>query len=567
MGRPLQHRRQIKMALVAALALDVGFALVTTGVASAASTSAPRTSDSTAATAKAKAFATLKVLKPNVSVRRKGKSVFKLAHDGQKLRVGDTIQTDTGGEAEIDYTESSFTRLDVSTTFTLKHLTDNQGHRQVEGSLDSGRTWNRTTALTQSESFSQDGAGATASVVGSAFMAECDTAGHCTFTSVVDGLKLVTVDGEVKLLAPLEQCDSTAVDPNNATLCGVPTQVTADILAANAWILQNLFVDGIAGFPGPTITGTIVVTNGVVTFTPTPTPTPPPPPADTSTAPGAPTGASATPGNGQATVSWLAPASDGGREITGYTVTGAPGGTCSTSGALTCQVSGLTNGTPYTFTVTATNAIGTSPASAPSSSVTPTTGGCALTTLANPIVFDGSPGTGSPPATLGTCAMTSFGSDSQGTGGGVTSVDAPGGGSVTFSTALTHSIVGSGWATWSNGYVGDVYQVPSSSPVTLTMPSNTLAFSFYAEPNYFSQLNITATALDGTTSGAVPVQGASGAAYFGFYTTSGASPIVSIAASIDSPGGMAIGEFAIHQAPSEASITTPTTTEAVPPSG
>ena len=140
---------------------------------------------------------------------------------------------------------------DVSTTFTLKHLTDNQGHRQVEGSLDTGRTWNRTSALTQSESFSQDGAGATASVVGSAFMAECDTAGHCTFTSVVDGLKLVTVDGEVKLLTPLEGCDSTEVGPRTPPVwCA--REMTNDVLAANAWILQNLFLDGLAGFPGRT---------------------------------------------------------------------------------------------------------------------------------------------------------------------------------------------------------------------------------------------------------------------------------------------------------------------------
>jgi len=79
-------------------------------------------------------------------------------------------------------------------------------------------------------------------------------------------------------------------------------------------------------------------------------------------APGAPTGISATGGNGSATVSFTAP-SDGGSAITGYTVTATPagGGTpiTATGTSSPITVTGLTNGTSYTFTATATNAIGT----------------------------------------------------------------------------------------------------------------------------------------------------------------------------------------------------------------
>jgi Zn-dependent metalloprotease len=91
-----------------------------------------------------------------------------------------------------------------------------------------------------------------------------------------------------------------------------------------------------------------------------------------STAPRAPRSAMATPGNGQASVLWTAPENNGGSPITAYTVTASPGGrTATTTGATTAMVTGLTNGTGYTFTVTATNAIGTSSASPPSASVIP----------------------------------------------------------------------------------------------------------------------------------------------------------------------------------------------------
>jgi len=87
--------------------------------------------------------------------------------------------------------------------------------------------------------------------------------------------------------------------------------------------------------------------------------------------PGAPTNASASAAPGQATVSFTAPASDGGSPITGYTVTSSPGGLTGTCSASPCTVTGLTDGTSYTFSVHATNAVGSSAESAPSAAVTP----------------------------------------------------------------------------------------------------------------------------------------------------------------------------------------------------
>jgi Fibronectin type III domain len=85
-------------------------------------------------------------------------------------------------------------------------------------------------------------------------------------------------------------------------------------------------------------------------------------------APGTPT---LTPGDGTIAASWTAPSYNGGAAITGYTATASPSGkTCSTSGALTCTISGLTDGEKQAVTVKATNSVGAGPASA-SASATP----------------------------------------------------------------------------------------------------------------------------------------------------------------------------------------------------
>jgi uncharacterized protein (TIGR02145 family) len=89
--------------------------------------------------------------------------------------------------------------------------------------------------------------------------------------------------------------------------------------------------------------------------------------------PGAPTNIVATAGNAQASVAFTAPASTGGSAITGYTVTSSPGNFTSTGASSPLVVTGLANGTSYTFTVVATNAAGNSVASSPSGVVTPFT--------------------------------------------------------------------------------------------------------------------------------------------------------------------------------------------------
>ena len=92
-------------------------------------------------------------------------------------------------------------------------------------------------------------------------------------------------------------------------------------------------------------------------------------------APGAPIiGTATVVSSTTATVTFTAPASNGGASITSYTATSSPAGgtgTLSQAGSGTITVTGLTIGTPYTFTVTATNASGTGPASASSNSITP----------------------------------------------------------------------------------------------------------------------------------------------------------------------------------------------------
>jgi V8-like Glu-specific endopeptidase len=85
--------------------------------------------------------------------------------------------------------------------------------------------------------------------------------------------------------------------------------------------------------------------------------------------PGAPSDPQVTAGDGEAVVSFTAPSSDGGSQITSYVVQSSSGGSTAKGSASPLTVTGLAPGSSYTFTVAATNALGTGTPSLASSPV------------------------------------------------------------------------------------------------------------------------------------------------------------------------------------------------------
>ena len=182
--------------------------------------------------------------------------------------------------------------------------------------------------------------------------------------------------------------------------CGSCTGLTQSSGSATSTIITGLT-------PGATYTFTVTATNSLGTG----------PPSAPSNAvvvpvrPGAPTGVTGTSyANNQSVVSWSPPASTGGlhhhrllRDLVARATRRAR-----PPGSPSCTVNGLTNGTAYTFTVTATNAIGTGPASAASPPATPSVipGAPTIGTATNGV--SSATVTFTPPASNGGAPITSY---------------------------------------------------------------------------------------------------------------------------------------------------------------
>ena len=198
---------------------------------------------------------------------------------------------------------------------------------------------------------------------------------------------------------PLLSAQSSTVVAQTCASCTVELFASTSPVGSfgpGATYLSTAVADatGLASFGQPAggwpslVTATTTTTLGSTSeFAPNIIPTGPTPPS-------APTGVAATAGVGSAQVSFTGSNANG-SPITGYTVTAidqtvaARGGQTATAAASPITVGGLTDGDSYTFTVAATNGVGTGPASAPSNAVTPTQAGGVTVTSVSPRLGQG----------------------------------------------------------------------------------------------------------------------------------------------------------------------------------
>jgi titin len=247
----------------------------------------------------------------------------------------------------------------------------------------------------------------------------------------------------------------------------LPAIVVDDVTSATVTGLAN----------GISYTFTVVATNAVGDSVPSAASGPViPAPA----VPSAPTDVTAVPGNGEATVSWTASVTNG-MPVTGYTVTAwgpvgittavSPPQTSVPGDVTSATVTGLTNGTPYTFTVVAHSTVGDSAPSLPSEPVVPGTPAAPtnVTAVVGPglgeatVTWTAAVSNGLPVLYYSVVASDGIGSLPPVLVLGTTTATVPG---LIGGTAYTFTV-----QAWSDGLVASPVSAPSNSVTAITVPS------------------------------------------------------------------------------------------------
>jgi hypothetical protein len=157
-------------------------------------------------------------------------------------------------------------------------------------------------------------------------------------------------------------------------------------------------------------------------------------------------------------------------------------------------------------------------------------------------LIDTSVGPEAPPMGLFGCSeMTPFPDDTRPTTQDVTTIPwpCPTGGDLTFAASMSHRAIGSGWASWSHGYTGDVYFTGGATEIEMALPEGACAFYFYVEPNPFQLHTFKVLVDDWYESEEFEAHGSAGAAYCGIYYPGLSTVKVTCTSGVD----FSVGEF------------------------
>jgi hypothetical protein len=355
---------------------------------------------------------------------------------------------------------------------------------------------------------------------------------------------LLTLTGMQNTYPIAISCTGGTIDAGTTALSGTPTTSKTVTTSATGTLVLTAYLNTGTAYNTENM---CVITVGTVTQTFSVT--------TTSTVPGAPTIGTVTVSGITATVPFTAPTINGGYPITSYTATSSPGGrtgTLNQAGSGSITVSGLSASTAYTFTVTATNAVGTSSASAASNSITTAAVPGAPTGVSASISGTNSFATVSytAPASNGGATITSYtatslpggltGSVSQATSGSITVSGLTRGTTYTFTVVATNGAGSSSASTASGSVLVINYPgAPTIGTVTVSAQTATVPFTAPASNGGSAITSYTATSSPGgitgtlnqAGSGSITVSGLTGGTAYTFTVTATNAVGTSIASS------------------------------------
>jgi hypothetical protein len=202
------------------------------------------------------ALAELRVRDTVVSVAAKGASLARGA-EGQSLHVGDVVQTDGQGQAQVDYFDGSLTRLDSDTRFVIRELSNGRGGRRISLDVKAGRTWNRVVRLSSSnDRYEVHMANAVATVRGTTFVVDCRKAPKCFVIAVEDTTHVKSEDG-----TEMDVADGDCVVLNADGSMEECSPAARKHLVGDEWFKSMQIEDELIGLP-------------TVTLSPSPSPSP-----------------------------------------------------------------------------------------------------------------------------------------------------------------------------------------------------------------------------------------------------------------------------------------------------